>query len=63
MEGLIRSRVARTSAVATLLLLGVWGLAPYVLSDVGTSAFVNAEVTRVSSPIAGVVTPALPREG
>ncbi len=63
MEALIRSRVARTSAVATLLVLGVWGLAPYVLSDVGTSAFVNAEVTRVATPISGVVSASLPREG
>src|SRR5690242_8236028 len=63
MEKLYRSRVARGVLAAVLVALGVWGFAPYVLHEVGTSAYVNAELTRVATPVAGVLTGRLPREG
>jgi multidrug resistance efflux pump len=63
MEKLYRSRLARGVFAAALLGLGVWGFAPYVLHDVGTSAYVNAELTRVATPVAGVLTGRLPQEG
>src|SRR5690349_12085400 len=63
MEKLYRSPVARGALAAALLAFGIWGFAPYVLHDVGTSAFVNAELTRVATPVAGVLTGRLPQEG
>jgi multidrug resistance efflux pump len=63
MEKLYRSRAARGAFAAVLILIGVWGFAPYVLHDVGTSAYVNADLTRVATPVAGVLTGRLPKEG
>lgn len=63
MEGLFRSRLARAGLAALLVVVGIWGFAPYVLHDVGTSAYVNAELYRVTTPVAGVLTDRLPQEG
>lgn len=63
MEKLFRSRVARGVFAAALVAVGLWGFAPYLLHDVATSAYVNAELTRVSTPVAGVLTDGLPTEG
>ena len=63
MEKLFRSRVARACLVAAVLGAGVFGFAPYIFKDVATSAYVNAELTRVATPVAGVLTEGLPQEG
>jgi multidrug resistance efflux pump len=63
MEKLFRSRVARAALAAAVIAAGVWGFAPYILKDVATSAYVNAELTRVTTPVAGVLTDGLPQEG
>ena len=63
MEKLFRSRVARAALAAAVVAAGVWGFAPYVFKDVATSAYVNAELTRVTTPVAGVLTEGLPQEG
>jgi multidrug resistance efflux pump len=63
MEKLFRSRIARAALAAAVIAAGVWGFAPYVLKDVATSAYVNAELTRVATPVAGVLTEGLPQEG
>lgn len=63
MEKLFRSRAARVGFVVALVAISVWGFAPYLLGDVATSAYVNAELTRVTTPVAGVLTGHLPPEG
>lgn len=63
MEKVFRSRIARAVLAAAIIAVGVWGFAPYVLKDVATSAYVNAELTRVTTPVAGVLTGGLPQEG
>lgn len=63
MERLFRSRALRIALAATLIVGGIWGFAPYVLKDVASSAYVNAELTQVATPVAGVLTQGLPREG
>ncbi|MEW5684619.1 MAG: HlyD family efflux transporter periplasmic adaptor subunit [Pseudomonadota bacterium] len=63
MERIIRSRPARIIFAAALVLFGVWGFWPYMFRDVANSAYVNAELTRISTPVAGVLSPAAPRSG
>jgi multidrug resistance efflux pump len=51
-------------AVAALLLgLSVWAFMPYFAYRIAPSAFVNAELLRLTAPIAGRLTPNLPRKG
>ena len=63
MEKLFRSRAARVGIAGLLIAGGLWGFAPYVLKDVASAAYVNAELTQVATPVAGVLTQGLPREG
>jgi len=63
MERIIRSRTARILFAASLVLTGLWGFAPYIFRDVANSAYINAELTRISTPMAGVLSPAAPRSG
>jgi multidrug resistance efflux pump len=62
-ERTVRSRVVRLSLATVLLAVSAWAFSPYVGSRVGSSAFVNAELTRVTSPFAGRLTLDLPRRG
>ena len=55
--------MARAGLVLALVAIAIVGFAPYVLSDVATSAYVNAELTRITTPVAGVLTGRLPGEG
>ncbi len=63
METLFRSRMARIVIAALMIVGGLWGFAPYVLKDIASAAYVNAELTQVATPVAGVLTQGLPREG
>jgi multidrug resistance efflux pump len=63
METLIRSRAARIALALGLVGISLWAFLPYVLSQVSSSAFVNAELVRVTSPIAGRLTFDLPHKG
>ena len=63
MERIIRSRGARILFAATLVAAGAWGFAPYIFRDVANSAFINTELTRISTPVAGVLSPSAPRSG
>lgn len=63
MEKLFRLRAPRIVFAFVLVAVGVWGFAPYVFRSVASSAYVNAELMRVSTPVAGVLTEGLPREG
>ncbi|HZP71460.1 MAG TPA: HlyD family secretion protein [Pseudolabrys sp.] len=62
-ERAVRNRVVRVSLATLLLAASAWAFGPYVGSRVGSSAFVNAELTRVTSPFAGRLTTDLPRRG
>lgn len=63
MEHFIRSRAARIGLACFLLAIGVWAFFPYFLHRVSSAAFVNAELMRVTSPIAGRLTTDLPQKG
>ncbi len=62
-ENLIRSRRARLALAVTLAGTGLWAFAPYVVSEIGSTAYVNAPLLRIASPISGSVTTALPAAG
>jgi multidrug resistance efflux pump len=62
-ERFVRSRVVRVSLAAMLLALSAWAFLPYLTSRVASSAFVNAELMRVTAPIAGRLARDLPRKG
>lgn len=63
MEKVIRSRLARLALAGVLLSTGVWAFLPYVAYRVASSAFVNAELVRVTAPISGEVARDLPAKG
>ena len=62
-ERLIRSRIARRSLALGIIALSGWALLPYVTYRVAPSAYVNAELMRVTAPIAGQLSSDLPRKG
>lgn len=62
-ERLVRSRPVRISLAVALIGLGIWAFLPHVTYRIGTSAFVNAELMHVTAPIAGRLSPDLPRKG
>ncbi|WP_205599590.1 hypothetical protein, partial [Sandarakinorhabdus rubra] len=51
------------AVAATMAALGLWAFAPYVTSEVGGEAHVNAPIIRMASPIAGIVSADLPPPG
>lgn len=63
MESFIRNRIARIGLACALLAVGSWAFFPYLFHRVSSSAFVNAELMRVTSPIAGRLTADLPQKG
>ena len=63
MEKLIRSRPLRIVVSVGMLAAGAWAFFPHVFHRVSSSAFVNAELVRVNSPIAGQLTADLPPKG
>jgi multidrug resistance efflux pump len=62
-EQLIRSNQVRVAVATSMAALGLWAFAPYVTSEVGGEAFVNAPLIRMASPIAGIVASDLPPPG
>lgn len=62
-EHLIRNRLLRIAVAVGLILLSVWAFVPYIAYRVAPSAFINAELVRVTAPIAGRLTQDLPRKG
>jgi hypothetical protein len=62
-ERTVRNRVVRLSLATVLLAVSAWAFSPYVGSRVGSSAFVNAELMRVTSPFSGRLMSDLPRRG
>ncbi|MBU6165428.1 MAG: HlyD family efflux transporter periplasmic adaptor subunit [Alphaproteobacteria bacterium] len=62
-EQLIRSNQVRVAVATSMAALGLWAFAPYVTSEVGGEAFVNAPIIRMAAPIAGIVASDLPPPG
>jgi len=62
-ETIIRSNRLRVAAAVSMAALGLWAFAPYVTSEVGGEAHVNAPLIRMASPIAGIVATDLPPPG
>ena len=53
-ERLVRSRIVRLMlALSLLIALGAWAFLPHVVYRIAPTAFVNAELVRVTAPIAG----------
>jgi multidrug resistance efflux pump len=62
-ERFIRSRIVRRSLALGIIALSGWALLPYVTYRVAPSAYVNAELMRVTAPMAGQLSSDLPRKG
>lgn len=62
-ETLIRSNRLRLALATGMAALGLWAFAPYVTSEVGGEAYVNAPIIRMASPIPGIVAADLPPPG
>ena len=63
LNALIRRRGIRLALGFALLGASAWAFAPYLAYRVATSAFVNAELVRVTAPIAGRLSGELPHKG
>src|SRR3954462_14398381 len=62
-ETLIRSRAARIGLALGLMGFGVSAFIPYIAYKVAPTAYVNAELIRITAPINGQVTQDLPHKG
>lgn len=63
LEGFVRSRGVRLALALVLIAVGAWAFLPYFTNRVASSAFVNAELMRISSPMAGRLTREMPHKG
>jgi multidrug resistance efflux pump len=63
LETLIRSRGLRLAIAIACIALSAWAFIPYITYRIAPSAFINAELVRVTAPIAGNLTQDLPRKG
>jgi len=59
----VRRRTIRLALAVLLIALSAWAFLPYVVYRIASSAFVNAELVRVTAPIAGRLTRNLPNKG
>jgi multidrug resistance efflux pump len=62
-EGLVRSRRVRLLLALTVLALSGWAFLPHLVYRIAPTAFVNAELVRVTAPMAGRLARDLPRKG
>ncbi len=62
-EALIRSRRVRILLAFALIIVGAWAFLPHIAYRIAPVAFVNSELVRVTAPIAGCLSPDLPRRG
>lgn len=63
MEKFIRNRPVRLLLAFALVGIGAWAFLPYAVFRVAPSAFVNAELVRVTAPLSGRLSDALPAKG
>ncbi len=59
----ISTRRVRIGLALLLIGLSVWAFAPYIAYRVSTSAFINAEMMRVTAPISGYLAQDIPHKG
>ncbi len=57
------SRLVRIALALLLIGMSVWAFAPYVTYRISSSAFINAEMMRVTAPISGYLAQDIPRKG
>jgi multidrug resistance efflux pump len=62
-ERLVRSRLVRLLLALVLIVLSAWAFLPHVAYRIAPTAFVNAELVRVTAPMAGRLARDLPRKG
>src|SRR5580704_3520141 len=62
-DSLIRSRLVRILLALALIIVGGWAFFPHLAYRIAPTAFVNSELVRVTAPIAGRLSPDLPRRG
>src|SRR5258707_12806723 len=63
LQRFVRRRPVRLALALTLIALGGWASFPHLAYRVAPSAFVNAELVRVTAPISGRLTRNLPTKG
>jgi multidrug resistance efflux pump len=63
LQRLVRSRKVRLALASALIAVSAWAFLPHIRYRIASSAFVNAELVRVTAPIAGRLTRDLPRKG
>lgn len=62
-EAVLRSRLARVLLAGALIALSIWAFLPHIAYRVAPTAFVNAELLRITAPMAGRLADDLPRKG
>ena len=62
-EAVIRNRLVRILLALALIAVGAWAFLPHLAYRIAPTAFVNSELVRVTAPIAGHLSPDLPRRG
>ena len=62
-DTIIRSRLVRVLLACALIVVGAWAFLPHLAYRIAPTAFVNSELLRVTAPIAGRLSPDLPRRG
>jgi hypothetical protein len=62
-ERLARNRLARILLATALIATASWALFPHLAYRIASTAFVNAELVRVTAPMAGRLSKDLPRKG
>lgn len=63
LEPFLRSRFVRLALAFVLIGVSAWAFFPYILYRVGSSAFINANLIRVTAPITGRIANELPQRG
>jgi hypothetical protein len=59
----LRSRFARLTLAFFLIALSVWAFVPYLVYHIAASAFINADLIRVTAPLTGRLTETIPHRG
>jgi multidrug resistance efflux pump len=60
---LLRRKPLRIGLAVTLIATAVWATYPYLINRVAASAYLNAELIRITAPIAGRLADTIPRKG
>jgi multidrug resistance efflux pump len=63
LDRILRSRFARLTLAFLLIALSVWAFVPYLVYHIAASAFINADLIRVTAPLTGKLTESIPHRG